>query len=236
MKNLTYKIEGSETQLLEITLEPNESIFSSNGNMVFMDSGIEMESKLGSANSSGIVSLVKATTNVLSGENAFVVNFTNRSMQKKKVGFAGDTIGKIVRIDLKEHNNKILCQKGSFLASDIKNSISISFTKRFSAGIFGGEGFILQKIEGNGEVFIHSGGYMKIIELKNEVINVDTTSLVAFSGNIDFDIKVQSLKNILFSGEGLTLTQLKGTGTVIIQTMPLSKLAKNISSKLPLRK
>jgi len=234
MNELKFNIEGESLQMVEIELQPNESVFSESGAMIYMEDGIKMTSKLGSNSSSGLFgALTSAVGNMLVGENAFITNYKNETNKNKKVAFGGNFPGKIIALDLKDYPSGIYAQKGAFLCSAMENNLEISLTKKISSGFFGGEGFILQKLIGKNMVFLHAGGHLKVIDLNNETIFLDTGTLVAFEGNINFDVVLNSgIKNILFSGEGLTLAKLSGKGSIVVQSMPFDRLVGTIHNSL----
>jgi uncharacterized protein (TIGR00266 family) len=205
--------------------------------MNWMDDGISFEAKMGDGSSpdKGIFGkMLDAGKRALTGESLFLTHFSNISHQKKCVAFAAPFPGKIMPVDLSEHNNQIICQKDAFLCAALGTKVSITFNKRIGAGLFGGEGFILQKLEGDGKAFLHAGGTIIIKELENETIKVDTGCIVGFSGNIEYSIeKAGNLKSMFFGGEGLFLATLKGTGTVYLQSLPFSRFADRIIKSAP---
>ncbi|GLX85852.1 TIGR00266 family protein [Thalassotalea loyana] len=223
---MKYEILGNDLQTLEITLDSEESIIAQAGSMYFMQEGIEFEAIAGDGNeSNGFISnIMKTTRRAASGESAFFAKFNNYSIFDGKVAFASPYLGKIIPINLLEHDSSIICQRGAFLCGSVGTNIDIHFNKKIGTGIFGGEGFILQKIEGIGEIFLNTFGYVKQIELNNEEIKIDNGCLVAYSGDIEYGIcTTGNIKNIIFGGEGLFLSTLKGTGTVWLQSLPIEK-------------
>ncbi|GIV30594.1 MAG: TIGR00266 family protein [Vicingaceae bacterium] len=232
---IDYKIFGEEMQCVEIELDPGESVVAEAGSMMMMDTHIEMQTIFGDGSqpSQGFFGkLVSAGKRLLVGESLFMTVYTNSGSGKQRVCFASPYPGKIIPLDLKNYGHKIICQKDAFLCAAKGVSIGIEFQKRIGAGLFGGEGFIMEKIEGDGWAFLHSGG--TIIEKKlsrGEQLRVDTGCLVGFTGGIDYDIQfVKGIKNMLFGGEGMFFATLTGEGTVWIQSLPISRLANRILS------
>ncbi|MDH7596816.1 MAG: TIGR00266 family protein [Methanothrix sp.] len=219
---LRYSILGDDLQVLEVQLAPGESIRSEAGAMLFMDDGIEM-----SASTGGII---KGFKRALAGDGLFITEFTNRSDDMKRIAFSAPFPGKILPLDLDDLDGQLLCQRGAFLCGESGVEIEVAFTKRLGAGFFGGEGFILQRLKGSGKVFIHAGGALMSRDLgAGEAISVDTGCLVAFSSDVDYDIRfVGGVRNALFGGEGLFLARLRGPGRVYLQSLPLSRLADRI--------
>lgn len=219
---LSYTILGDDLQVLVVQLAPGESIRSETGAMLFMDDGIDM-----SASTGGII---KGLKRAVAGDGLFITSFTNRSDGVRGLAFSAPFPGKILPLDLDEHGGELLCQRGAFLCAESGVDIEVAFTKRLGAGFFGGEGFILQRLKGRGEVFIHAGGALISRDLgAGESINVDTGCLVAFSRGVDYDIRfVGGIRNALFGGEGLFLARLTGPGRVYLQSLPLSRLADHI--------
>lgn len=223
---IDYVIYGDDLQTLEIELDPQEGIRAEVGTMLYMEEDIRMETGTGGG-------LLKGFKRMITGESFFISNFIHGgSSGKRKVAFAAPYPGKIIPIDLKNYNGQFMCQKDGFLAAAKGVEIEIAFTKRLGAGFLGGEGFILQKLSGDGLAFIHAGGtIIKKTLAAHESLRVDTGCLVAFESTIDYDIKfVGGFKNALFGGEGLFLAQVKGPGTVYLQSLPFSRLADRIAS------
>ncbi|AAK79504.1 uncharacterized protein (TIGR00266 family) [Clostridium acetobutylicum] len=234
---IDYKIIGSEMQIVEVELDPYESVVAEAGAMMYMDSSIEMETIFGDGSdkgsSGGLVSkLMGAGKRLVTGESLFMTIFTNRGVGKQKVAFAAPYPGKIIPMDLSSFNNYMICQKDCFLCAAKGVSIGVEFTRKIGVGLFGGEGFMLQKLEGDGLTFVHSGGTIVQRELlPKEVIKVDTGCLVAFTRDVNYDIEmVKGIKSAIFGGEGLFLATLKGPGTVWLQSIPFSRLAGRINS------
>jgi uncharacterized protein (TIGR00266 family) len=226
---IDYQIYGSDLQLVEIELDPGEGVRAEVGTMTYMEQGIEMQT----TTSGGLFAGFKR---MLTGEGFFISTFANGGKTKSRVGFAAPYPGKIVPLDLGQLGGKFFCQKDSFLCAANGIEIDIAFTRRLGAGFFGGEGFILQKLQGNGLAFVHAGGTLIQKKLRaGEVLRVDTGCLVAFSPTVDYDIQfVGGFKNALFGGEGLFLVRLTGPGIVYLQSLPLSKLAERIGASITL--
>jgi uncharacterized protein (TIGR00266 family) len=232
--DIDYKIYGEELQFVEIELDPNETAIAESGSFMMMDSGIQMQTIFGDGSqqqSSGILGkLMSAGKRLLTGESLFMTAFTNVAHNKLKVSFGAPYTGKIIPLDLSLLNGKIIAQKDAFLCAAKGVSVGIEFQRRLGTGIFGGEGFIMQKLEGDGMCFVHAGGYVVEKELRaGEVLKVDTGCVVAYTGGIDFDIElVRGIKNFMFGGEGLFFAKLTGPGKVWIQSLPISRLAGRI--------
>ena len=230
-----YKIYGEELQFVEIELDPNETAIAESGAFMMMDNGIEMQTIFGdgSEQSQGggfLGKLLGAGKRLLVGESLFMTAFTNTGQGKKKVSFAAPYTGKIIVFDLQQYGGKIIAQKDAFLCAAKGVSIGIEFQKRLGTGIFGGEGFIMEKLEGDGLCFAHAGGYVVEKELQaGELLKVDTGCVVAYTEGVDFDIEfIRGIKNWMFGGEGLFFAILKGPGKVWLQSLPISRLAGRI--------
>ncbi|GAB1441895.1 TIGR00266 family protein [Ignavibacteriales bacterium] len=234
---IDYKIIGDDLQMVEVELDPGETVIAEAGAMCYLENGIDFEAKMGdgSDSDSGFFGkLVSAGKRALAGESLFMTHFTNRGSGKKRLAFAAAYPGKIIPVDLSEYGGRLLCQSDAFLAAAMGTKVSIAFTKRLGAGFFGGEGFILQKLEGDGKAFIHCGGSIIKKELVNDTIRIDTGCLVAFTDGLDYDIeRAGNLKTMFFGGEGLFLATIRGTGTVYIQSLPFSRLADKIIARVP---
>ncbi|MCC6541412.1 MAG: TIGR00266 family protein [Flavobacteriales bacterium] len=235
---LDHRIVGDDMQCVEITLDPQETVIAEAGTMMMMDEGIEMKTIFGSGDGreQGFMSkLMGAGKRVLTGESLFMTTYTNVSHTRRTAWFAAAYPGKIMPLDLLDYQGKLICQKDSFLAAAKGVSIGIAVQKRLGAGLFGGEGFIMQKLEGDGQVYIHAGGTTVQRELApGEMLRVDTGCLVAMTQTVDYDIQfVGGIKNTLFGGEGLFFAQLRGPGHVWIQSLPFSRLADNIIAAAP---
>jgi uncharacterized protein (TIGR00266 family) len=235
---IDYKIYGNDMQFVEIELDPQETVMAEPGAMMMMDDDIVMNTIFGDGSNkeTGLLGkLFSAGKRVLTGENLFMTAFTNTGYLKKHVSFSAPYPGKIIPIDLTMYNERLICQKDSFLCAAKGVSIGIEFTKKLGVGFFGGEGFILQKLEGDGMAFIHAGGTLFERRLNpGEVLNVDTGSLVAFTSSVDYDIKfVGGIKNTLFGGEGVFFARMQGPGIVWVQSLPFSRLADRIVASAP---
>ncbi len=231
---IDYKILGEDIQVVEIELDPMETVIAEAGSMLFMEDGIVFETKMGDgsqANQSILGKMFQAGSRILMGESLFMTHFTNRGNIKRKVAFAAPYPGTIKAVDLALINqNTLIVQKDAFLCAAMGTSISIHFNKKFGAGLFGGEGFILEKIQGDGLVFMHSGGVVIEKTLNNETLRLDTGCLVAYEPQLNFDIQsAGGLKSMIFGGEGMFLSTLSGTGKVWIQSLPISKLIQRLS-------
>jgi len=233
---IDYEIFGDDMQMVEVELDMNETVIAEAGAMNYMEDGITFEAKMGDGSSAEgfFGSLLGAGKRVLAGESLFMTHFTNRHPEKRRVAFAAPYPGHIIPIDLSEMNDNLLCQKEAFLCAARGTTVSIAFNRRLGAGFFGGEGFILQKLEGDGRAFLHAGGTVILKQLEGETLMVDTGCIVAFTDGIDYDIqRAGNLKSMLFGGEGLFLATLKGYGTVYLQSMPFSRLADRILANAP---
>ncbi|MEZ4966429.1 MAG: TIGR00266 family protein [Saprospiraceae bacterium] len=231
---IDYEIHGEEMQCVEIELDPQETVIAESGSFMFMDEGIEMATVFGdgSGRAEGFFGkLMDAGKRLLTGESLFITTFTNIATgQKQKATFAAPYAGKIIPIDLYELGGKVICQKDSFLCAAKGVQIGIEFQRKLGTGLFGGEGFIMQKLEGDGMAFVHAGGYVLERELAvGETLRVDTGCIVGFSGRIDYDIQfIKGIKNMVFGGEGLFFAVLRGPGKVWLQSLPVSRLAARI--------
>ncbi|HET8870856.1 MAG TPA: TIGR00266 family protein [Aquabacterium sp.] len=238
MDVVDYEIKGSEMQFVEVELDPGEAAIGEAGSMMFLDAGIEMDTVFGdgSQQASGLFGkLLGAGKRLITGESLFTTIFTNQSNEKKRVGFAAPYPGKILPIDLKQLGGTLLCQKDAFLCAARGVSLGIAFQKRLGAGFFGGEGFVLQKLDGDGLAFIHAGGTVVRRELQpGQTVLIDTGCLVAMTPNVDFDIQyVGKIKTALFGGEGVFLARVTGPGHVWLQSLPFSRLASRIFAAAP---
>lgn len=235
---IDYHIYGEEMQFVEVELDPREGVVAESGSFMMMEDGITMETIFGdgSNQSEGILGkLFSAGKRLLTGESLFMTVFSNSGMGKKKVSFASPYPGKIIPIDLSVFGGKFICQKDAFLCAAKGVSVGIEFSKKMGRGLFGGEGFIMQKLEGDGLAFVHVGGNLAKKELKaGEILKVDTGCIVGFTQNVDYDIEfVGGIKNTVFGGEGLFFATLKGPGTVYVQSLPFSRLAGRILALAP---
>jgi len=235
---IDYHIFGEEMQFVEIELDPEEVVVAEAGSFMMMDSDIKMDTIFGdgSNKSNGVLGkFFSVGKRMLTGESMFMTAFNNTGVAKKKVSFASPYPGKILAIDLSETNGKFICQKDAFLCAAKGVSVGIEFSKKLGRGLFGGEGFIMQKLKGDGMVFVHAGGTMAKKVLGNgDVLKVDTGCIVGFTQTVDYDIEfIGGIKNTFFGGEGLFFATLKGPGTVYVQSLPFSRLASKVISYLP---
>jgi len=235
---IDFEIHGEEMQYVEVALDPGESAVAEAGTMMYMTQGIELETVFGDGKqrTGGFMGkLVGAGKRLLTGESLFMTVFTNEARALEKVAFAAPYAGKILPMDLALIGGELVCQKDSFLCAAHGVSISIAFQKRIGVGLFGGEGFIMQKLEGDGLCFVHAGGSVRAIELaRGETLRVDTGCLVALQPSVDYDIQfVGKVKTALFGGEGLFFAKLTGPGKVWLQSLPLSRLAGRIYRAAP---
>jgi len=222
---IDYQIFGDDLQLVEVELDPGEGVRAEVGTMTYMENSIEMQTSTGGG-------LFKGFKRMITGESFFITTFLNNARDKRHVAFAAPYPGKIVPLDLDEFGGRFLCQKDSFLCAAKGIEIEVAFTKRIGAGFFGGEGFVLQRLEGDGMVFLHAGGTVirKNLDV-GENLRVDTGCLVGFATSVDYNIQfIGGFKNALFGGEGLFLATLTGPGTVFLQSLPFSRLIDRIKA------
>jgi len=235
---IEYQIHGEEMQFVEIELDPQESVVAESGGFMMMHDGIKMDTIFGDGSNTeeGIMGkLFSAGKRLLTGEGLFMTLFSNVSTSKRKISFAAPYPGKIIPVDLSEMGGKFVCQKDAFLCAAKGVSVGIEFSKKLGRGLFGGEGFIMQKLEGDGLAFVHAGGNMsKKVLQTGEVLKVDTGCVVGFTKDVNYDIEfVGGIKNIVFGGEGFFFAILKGPGTVYIQSLPFSRLAGRVLALAP---
>lgn len=232
-----YKIIGNDMQIVEVELDPNETVVAEAGAMNYMYDGITFEAKMGDgseANSGIMGKLMSAGKRAITGESLFITHFTNTGNEKSKVAFAAPYPGQIIPVDMARHGGSILCQKDAFLCAAKGTKISMAFNQKLGAGFFGGEGFILQKLEGDGMAFIHAGGTVIPIDLENETLRVDTGCLVGFTAGVSYDIeRAGGMKSMFFGGEGMFLATLSGTGRVYLQSLPFSRMCDRILAHAP---
>ena len=233
-----YKIFGDDLQFVEIELDPGETVIAEAGTMMYMEDGIGYDTKMGDGSKpkAGFLDkVVSVGMRAISGESLFMTHFTNSvPAGKKHVAFGAPYPGTIMAIDLDEANGELICQKDAFLCAALGTQVSIAFNKKLGAGLFGGEGFILQRLRGDGMVFVHAGGTMYERRLNNDKILVDTGCIVAFESTIDYNIQqAGNLKSMIFGGEGLFLATLQGSGRVWLQSLPFSRLADRILKFAP---
>jgi len=238
MDVVDYEIKGSEMQFVEVELDPGEAAIGEAGSLMFMDAGIGMDTIFGdgSKNQGGFFGkLLGAGKRLVTGESLFTTVYTNQSSAKQRVAFAAPYPGKILPMDLKALGGTLLCQKDAFLAAARGVSLGIAFQQKLSVGFFGGEGFIMQKLEGDGLAFVHAGGTVLRRELQpGQTLMVDTGCVVAYTPNVDFEIQyVGKIKTALFGGEGLFFAKLSGPGTVWLQSLPFSRLASRVFAAAP---
>jgi len=238
MHEVDYKVFGDDMQFVEVELDPGEATVAEAGGMMYMDDGIDMETVFGdgSQQQTGFIgALMGAGKRLLVGESLFLTVFLNKSSQKKRVAFGAPYPGKIVAVHLAEIGGELIAQKDSFLAAAKGVSIGIAFQRRLGVGLFGGEGFIMERLQGDGWVFVHAGGMLMERTLApGELLRVDTGCIVAFQPTIDYDIQfVGKIKSALFGGEGLFFATLRGPGRVWLQSLPLSRLAGRIIAAAP---
>ncbi|MFT5437150.1 MAG: hypothetical protein ACI840_001803 [Ulvibacter sp.] len=235
---IDYTIYGEEMQFVEIELDPNEGVISEAGSFMMMEEDIKMETLFGdgSAQDNSVMGKIfGAGKRLLTGESLFMTAYYNNGIGKKKVSFASPYPGKIIAIDLKKFGGKFICQKDAFLCAAKGVSIGIEFSKKLGRGLFGGEGFIMQKLEGDGMAFVHAGGTTATKELGvGEKLKVDTGCIIGFDNTVSYDIEfIGGIKNSLFGGEGLFFASLTGPGRVYIQSLPFSRLAKRVWMAAP---
>lgn len=237
---IEYQLHGDDMQFVEIELDPTESVVAEAGSMIYMNQDIEMDTIFGDGSarseSNGMMGkLMGAGKRMLTGESLFMTQFTNQGRDISHVAFGSPYPGKIIPIDLTEYSGKLVCQKDAFLCAAKGTAVGIEFQKKIGTGFFGGEGFIMQKLEGDGLAFIHAGGTIIKKELAaGQMLKVDTGCLVALTQTVNYDIQfVGNIKSALFGGEGLFFATLQGPGTVWIQSLPFSKLADRIIANAP---
>lgn len=238
MDVIDYKVVGSEMQFVEIELDPQEAAIGEAGSLMYMDGGVGMDTVFGdgSAQQGGFFGkLLGAGKRLVTGESLFTTIYTNQAPGKQKVAFAAPYPGKILPMDLKVLGGTLICQKDAFLCAARGVSLGIAFQRKLGVGFFGGEGFIMQKLEGDGLAFVHAGGTVVRRELApGEVLRVDTGCLVAYTPDVNFDIEyVGKIKTALFGGEGLFFARLSGPGTVWLQSLPFSRLASRVFAAAP---
>ena len=244
MKNheIDYVLHGDDMQFVEVELDPQETVVAEAGSLMMMDDQIQMETVFGDGSekqSSGLMGkLMGAGKRLITGESLFMTTFTNVGAGKKKVYFAAPYPGKIIPMDLSQYGEKIFCQKDAFLAAAKGVSVGVEFQRKLGAGFFGGEGFIMQKLEGDGMAFVHAGGTIYERQLlPGETLKIDTGCLVAMTKDVNYDIQaVGGVKTALFGGEGLFFATLTGPGTVWVQSMPFSRLASRVFAAAPVTK
>ncbi|TWW00572.1 TIGR00266 family protein [Chitinophaga pinensis] len=232
---IDYRIYGEEIQIVEIELDPQETAIAESGSFMMMDQDIQMQTMFGDgsqANQGLFGKLVSAGKRMLTGESLFMTAFTNVGQGKKKVSFAAPYPGKIIPMDLQRMGGKVICQKDAFLCAAKGVSIGIEWQRKLGTGIFGGEGFIMEKLEGDGMAFVHAGGMVIERELlPGQVLKIDTGCVVAYTSGVHFDVEfVKGIRNMVFGGEGLFFATLRGPGKVWIQSLPISRMAARLVS------
>ena len=233
---LQYRIDGSDLQYVEMTLEPGESVVGEPGSMMFADAGVSIDTQMGDGSDAGLGGrLASGFKRSMTGENFFTSIFTNTGHRAQRVAFAAPSPGKIIAVDLATVGGALICQKGAFLGGAKGIKLGLAFKKRVRAGMFGGEGFIMQKLTGSGIVFLHASGTLAPLELRaGEELKVDTGCLAALQTSVNYDVKyVGSLKTSMLGGEGLFLASVKGPGTVWLQSLPLRRLRAMLSVMNP---
>jgi uncharacterized protein (TIGR00266 family) len=226
---IDYQIQGESIQIVEVELDPMETVIAEAGAMLYMEDGIVFETKMGDGsnpNQGMFDKLLSAGSRILTGESLFMTHFTNRGSGKAKVAFSAPYPGTILPVDLSQSpGNELIVQKDGFLCAALGTKVSITFNRKLGSGLVGGEGFILQRLQGTGKAFVHAGGTLIEKTLQNETLRVDTGCVVAFESQIDFDVQTAGgLKSMIFGGEGIFLATLRGTGKVYLQSMPIRKL------------
>jgi len=230
---IDFKIIGEDIQFVEIELDPQETVIAEAGTMVYMEQGITFDVKMGDGSSPnrGIMdTLLSAGSRLITGESLFITHFTNKGNGKSRVAFAAPYPGTIIPVDLRQLRNSLIVQKDGFLCAAFGTKLTVTLNRKIGSGLLGGEGFILQKIEGDGKAFIHAGGTVIERQLTNETLRIDTGCVVAYDPQLDFDVETTgSLKSMVFGGEGLFLATIRGTGKVWLQSMPIRKLIRALS-------
>ena len=236
-EEIDYQIFGNDMQVVEVELDPGETVIAEAGATNWMDDGITFEARMGDGSRPGeglMGQLLGAGKRALTGESLFMTHFTNNGQGKRRVAFGAPFPGSIIPVDMATTGEELTCQKDSFLCAALGTELTIAFRKKLGVGFFGGEGFILQRLCGDGMAFIHAGGTVIRKELRNELLRVDTGCLVAFTPGIEYDIaRAGNLKSMFFGGEGLFLATLQGTGFVYLQSLPFSRLADRILENAP---
>ncbi len=227
--DLRYTINGSNLQYLEVTLEEDQTVIAEAGHLMYMEEGVRFETRMGDGSGSALGALFGAAKRMLTGESLFMTHFTNRDDEPCRVAFAAPHPGEIIPLNLREHGGEIVCQKDAFLCAARGTEVDIVFNKKLGVGFFGGEGFILQRLRGDGLAFLHAGGTIVEKTLRGEKLRVDTGCVVGFEEGIDYDIQLAGgLRSMLFGGEGLFLATLEGHGKVWLQSMPFARLADRV--------
>lgn len=231
---IDHRILGDDIQAVEVELDPGETVIAEAGAMLYMEDGITFDTKLGDGSQpdQGLFGkILSAGTRILTGESLFMTHFTNHGHKKARLAFSAPYPGTIIPVDLStSQNNELIVQKDGFLCAALGTELSITFNKRIGSGLVGGEGFILQRLRGDGMAFIHAGGTIIEKELDNEQLRIDTGCVVAFESSLDFDVsRAGGLRSMIFGGEGIFLATLSGTGKVWLQSMPIRKLVQALA-------
>lgn len=234
----TYRIQGDDMQLIEVRLAPGQQMIGEAGAMMYMEDGVDFDVTFGSGGGSGgggIMGAIRsAGSRVLTGESMFVTHYTNNTSSERVLAFSSEAPGKILPLTMRDHGGEITAQRDAFLCANPDTKLSIAFQRSLGRGFFGGEGFILQRIESQGHVFLSAGGMIIEKELRGDMLRVDSGCIVAFESQIDYDIqRAGNFKSMMFGGEGLFLATLRGHGKVWLQSMPVGRLADHILSKAP---
>jgi uncharacterized protein (TIGR00266 family) len=235
--DIDYRIQGAELQLVEVHLDPGETVIAEAGALTYMEDGIAFETRLGDGSDpeQGVFGkLLSAGKRLFTGESLFTTHFTNHADSPAAVGFAAPYPGNVIPLDLAALGGSVVCQKDAFICAALGTKLDITLSRRLGAGLFGGEGFILQKLTGDGMAFVQAGGTVIKKELTGGMLRVDTGCLVAFTEGLDYDIQAAGgLKSMLFGGEGIFLTTISGQGTVWLQSLPFSRMADRILAHAP---
>jgi uncharacterized protein (TIGR00266 family) len=230
---IDYEIFGDDMQLVEVELDPGETVIAEAGAMTYMEDGIMFETKMGDGtqpNQGLFGKLLNAGKRMLTGESIFITHFTNQGRAKSRVAFGAPYPGRIIPMNMAELGGELICQKDAFLCAAMGTQLSIAFQKKLGVGFFGGEGFILERLTGDGYAFVHACGTIIQRQLRGERLRVDTGCLVAFTPGVEYNIeRAGNMKSMIFGGEGLFLTTLTGTGTVWLQSLPFSRMASRIA-------
>jgi len=230
---IDYKIIGHDVQLVEVELDPGETVVAEAGTMLYMDDGIEFTARMGdgsNVNAGFFDKLLSAGSRMITGESLFLTHFTNQGWGKRHVAFSAPYPGTIIPLNLAALGGRVIVQRDAFLCAALGTKISITFNRRLGSGFFGGEGFILQQLQGDGNAFIHAGGTVIERQLNNEVLKVDTGCIVGFEPSIEYSIQqAGNLRSMVFGGEGIFLATLRGTGKIWLQSMPIRKLIRELS-------
>ena len=234
---LDYEILGDDLQVVEVELDPGETVIAEAGAMNYMDDGISFAAKMGDGSNpkEGFFDkMVGLGKRALTKESLFLTHFTNKASGKKRVSFSAPYPGKILPLEMSQYHNEVFCQKDAFLAAAFGTKVSMAFHKKIMTGLFGGEGFILQKLVGDGMAFLHGGGTIIQKHINGETLRVDTGCLMAFTKGIDYSIgPAGNIKSMIFGGEGLFLATLRGQGVVWLHSLPFSRLAGRILRNVP---